>query len=73
MSSEIRCRDRDDLMRHSVGRAFFLSDRTEDYRLKFFSNKLRALMRYRDAVIGRLADGLWTPFTGADLMSAIKA
>jgi hypothetical protein len=55
------------------GRAFFLSDRTEDYRLKFFSNKLRALMRYRDAVIGRLADWLWTPFTGADLMSTIKA
>jgi hypothetical protein len=50
-----------------------LSDRTEDYRLKFFSNKLRALMQYRDAVIGRLADWLWTPFTGADPISTIKA
>jgi hypothetical protein len=55
------------------GRAVFLSDRTEDYRLKFFSNKLRALMQYRDAVIGRLADWLWTPFTGADPISTIKA
>jgi hypothetical protein len=28
-------------------KAHFLSDRIEHYRLKFFSNKLRALMRYR--------------------------
>jgi hypothetical protein len=60
-------------MRRTVGGHFSLSDRTEDYRLKFFSNKLRALMRYRDTVIGRLADWLWTPFMGADLMSTIKA
>jgi hypothetical protein len=39
-------------------RRAFLSDRIDDYRLKFFSNKLRALMRYGEAVIGMLESAI---------------